>query len=276
MTQKKNAFKVTLLGLTDSERRVVKSLCMLSSNRPRSYQVLQQPEDPSGADIWIVDGRNNAAMDALEAVRADRRIPAIIVDNQPSSSDYESCIGRPIVASRLLGALDMLVTQALDYFPELVIGDSGTNLATSTREQIAQALHKSLPSKRYTALVVDDSATIRKQVEIALRIQDIEAVCVDSAEAAQKLLISHQFDLIFLDVVLPGGTDGYQICRAIKKSPDHRDTPVIMLTGKSSPFDRVRGSLAGCDTYLTKPVENQTFNAVLKKYLKSPKVALAV
>ena len=276
MTQAKKPFTITLLGLTESERRVVKSLCMLSRSRPRSYHVLQQPDDPTRADIWIVDGKNRAAMDALEAIRTQQRLPAIIVDNHQPSSDDESCIGRPIVASRLLGALDLLVTKALDYFPELIIGDGNGNLVTATREQLTQAMQKRLPTRRHTALVVDDSVTIRKQVELALRLQEVEAVCVESAEAAEKLLIANQFDLIFLDVVLPGGADGYQICRAIKKSPDHKDTPVIMLTGKSSPFDRVRGSLAGCDTYLIKPVENQTFNAVLKKYLKSPKVALAV
>lgn len=276
MTQTKNTFTVTLMGLTESERRVVKSLCMLSRNRPRSYQVLQQPDDPTGADIWIVDGKNEAALESLATLRRARRVPAIIVDHHPSSADDESCIGRPIVASRLLGALDLLVTKALDYFPELVIGDGGGNLATSSKGQFAQVLDKSLPSRRHTALVVDDSVTIRKQVELALRLQEVEAICADSAEAARTLLANQRFDLIFLDVVLPGGADGYQICRSIKKNPDHKDTPVVMLTGKSSPFDRVRGSLAGCDTYLIKPVENQTFNAVLKKYLKSPKVALAV
>jgi twitching motility two-component system response regulator PilG len=44
-------------------------------------------------------------------------------------------------------------------------------------------------------------------------------------------------------------------------------TPVVMLTSKSSPFDRLRGSLAGCDNYLVKPVDKAEFEAVLNKYL---------
>jgi twitching motility two-component system response regulator PilG len=45
-----------------------------------------------------------------------------------------------------------------------------------------------------------------------------------------------------------------------------KQTPVVMLTSKSSPFDRVRGSLAGCNSYLTKPVDYQEFKQVLGKY----------
>jgi twitching motility two-component system response regulator PilG len=73
------------------------------------------------------------------------------------------------------------------------------------------------------------------------------------------------YDIIFLDVILPGA-DGYQVCKHIKKNPLLKQTPVVMLTSKASPFDRVRGSLAGCDTYLTKPVDYQEFKQVLEKY----------
>jgi len=276
MMHKKATFAVMILGLTDSERRVVKSLCMLSCNRPRSYKVVSGV-DADQADVCIVDGRDGGAIEALKAARLKRKVPAIVVDSPAPSNEYDLSIGRPIVASRLLNTLDLLVTKALDYFPELVIGGGGAAGAThSGKSQFADALHAAPRIKHHTALVVDDSVTIRKQVELALRMHDIEATCAETGESAMAFLATRHFDLIFLDVVLPGGTDGYQICRSIKKSSVHKNTPVIMLTGKSSPFDRVRGSLAGCDPYLTKPVENHTFNTVLKKYLKTPEVAIAV
>lgn len=77
----------------------------------------------------------------------------------------------------------------------------------------------------------------------------------------------NNYDLIFLDVVLPG-IDGYQLCKSLKRGKDKKKTPVIMLTSKSSPFDRVKGALAGCDAYLTKPVKQETFQKVVKKYLR--------
>ena len=272
---KKVTFAVKLLGLTDSECRVVKSLCMLSCNRPRSYKFLP-PMDGDQADVWIIDGKNEGAVEALRTARAKRRVPAIVIDAAGPSAEYDSHMGRPIVASRLFSTLDLLVTKELDYYPELVIGGGSASPSSSSDSQFADALNAASHSRRHTALVVDDSVTIRKQVELALRLHDIEATCADTGESAMSLLAIRQFDLIFLDVVLPDGTDGYQICRSIKKSSIHKSTPVIMLTGKSSPFDRVRGSLAGCNTYLTKPVENHTFNAVLKKYLKTPAIAIAV
>ncbi|MFZ1829065.1 MAG: response regulator, partial [Candidatus Competibacteraceae bacterium] len=58
-------------------------------------------------------------------------------------------------------------------------------------------------------------------------------------------------------------------CKTIKKDKDKKKTPVIMLTSKSSPFDRIRGALAGCNTYITKPVSQSSFQKVVKKYLKS-------
>ena len=158
---------------------------------------------------------------------------------------------------------------------ELVIGSTGAGAPTAAHASVTAAPAMAAVRRQHMALVVDDSPTIRKQIELALRLAGVEAVCAETAEAASEALSHSAYDLIFLDVVLPGDTDGYQICRAIKRSKSHRDTPVVMLTGRSSTFDRVRGSLAGCDTYLTKPVENETFRAVLKKYLRSADTAVA-
>ncbi len=61
--------------------------------------------------------------------------------------------------------------------------------------------------------------------------------------------------------------DGYQICRTIKRAKKTKGTPVIMLTGKASPIDRVKGKLVGCDAYLTKPVDHVKFDKVVQTYL---------
>lgn len=270
---KKGTFSIAMLGLTDSERRVVRSLCVVSSSRPRAYAVAAE-SSAEQADLWIVDGSDPNSLARLGAVRTKRRLPALVVGPTEPAAGGDACIRRPLVASRLLSALDLLVTKDLAYMPELVIG-GGSSASEPGGEPLANALETATKPKRFTALVVDDSATIRKQIELALKLHDIEPTCAETGEAAMALLGQHQYDLIFLDVVLPGEADGYQICRSIKKNKAHRATPVIMLTGRSSTFDRVRGSLAGCDTYLTKPVENHTFNSVLKKYLKDADTATA-
>ncbi|MFD2113184.1 response regulator [Thiorhodococcus fuscus] len=274
MMPKKSTFTIMLLGLKESERRVLKSLCMLSGNRPRSYKIVSAM-DADHADFWVVDGRDATALASLRSARMTRQIPVMVVDPSDFPDEYDASIGRPIVASRLLSAFDLLVGKTLGETSPLPAGEAVP--PAPVPKPASNGVHDAPlmdHGRRHTALVVDDSLTIRTQVELALREHAVEATCAETAEAAMALLATRYFDVIFLDVVLPGGMDGYQICRSIKKSGVHKRTPVIMLTGKSSPFDRVRGSLAGCDTYLVKPVESNTFTAILKKYLKAPEVAI--
>lgn len=122
----------------------------------------------------------------------------------------------------------------------------------------------------FRALVVDDSPTVRIKIEQELRPAGVVTDCVESGEQALMMLQKQEYDLVFLDIVLPGA-DGYEICRQIKHNRDTKRLPVIMLTSKSSPFDRIRGSLAGCSTYLTKPVDHATFHATVEKYLAAAK-----
>lgn len=117
-----------------------------------------------------------------------------------------------------------------------------------------------------TALVVDDSLPVRIQMKLALQGLADEVEFAETGEEAVELLARRTFTIVFLDVILPG-RDGYDICKSIKQDPRHRDTPVVMLTSNSSPADRVKGKLAGCDTYLIKPVKRAVFEEVVKDYL---------
>jgi DNA-binding response OmpR family regulator len=62
--------------------------------------------------------------------------------------------------------------------------------------------------------------------------------------------------------------DGYKLTREIKRNIEYKSTPVIILTSQSSPFDRARGALAGCDTFLTKPVDLKRFYDASAKMLR--------
>jgi len=63
------------------------------------------------------------------------------------------------------------------------------------------------------------------------------------------------------------GMDGYAACKSIKRTSLNKNTPVVMLTSKSSSFDKFKGMLAGCDTYLTKPINHNEFKQVTEKHL---------
>lgn len=113
-------------------------------------------------------------------------------------------------------------------------------------------------------MVVDDSASVRKQLEIELTHFAADVDFAASARQAIELSDAHDYALIFLDVVLPDW-DGYQICKRIKsRSPS---TVVIMVTGKATAADKLKGALAGCNAYLIKPVGRQIFQAAVQQYL---------
>jgi twitching motility two-component system response regulator PilG len=63
------------------------------------------------------------------------------------------------------------------------------------------------------------------------------------------------------------GIDGYQVCKLIKSNKAAQKTAVVMLTSKDSPFDKIRGSMSGCDAYLTKPVDEEKLLETISKFL---------
>ncbi len=128
-----------------------------------------------------------------------------------------------------------------------------------------------LPGGRHAAplraLVVDDSPTVRAQLSnVILRI-GMQCDLADGAAAALARLDAGRYDLIVVDVLMPD-MDGYKLTREIKRGRSHKHTPVIILTSQSSPFDRARGALAGCDIYLTKPVGSKAFFDAATKALR--------
>lgn len=113
-------------------------------------------------------------------------------------------------------------------------------------------------------LVVDDSPTIRKIVEITLKREGYRVNTCDSAMKAFSSINDDRPDLVLLDVMLPV-MDGYQVCQVIRKK--YRNIPVIMLTSKDGFFDKMRGKMAGSTLYMTKPFEPRDLVAVVERYI---------
>jgi CheY-like chemotaxis protein len=122
-------------------------------------------------------------------------------------------------------------------------------------------------AQRLRVLVVDDSPTVRRQLSVAFDRMGIASEAVDSAAAALEQLAVQHFDLALLDIVMPD-MDGYRLTREIRRNRALRQLPIIILTSRSSPFDLARGALAGCDTYLTKPVPYRALEAAVRKQLR--------
>lgn len=265
----KKTFSVAALGIPEQEQRVLRNIFKLSLYRPHAY-MLTAADHTQPVDILIVDADDTQALTAWRSFRSHNSgtaaVPTVMVTQQQPTSTHPYCIRRPFVATRILSILDQVALKELRYIPEIVIGAS-TEPSASEMDALKQAVQETAQQPQYTALIVDDSRPVRKQIELELELFGIQSDMAETGEQALDLLDRKTYDIIFLDVVLPG-VDGYKICKTIKKDKAAKETPVIMLTGKSSPFDRIRGTFAGCDTYLTKPVAHDSFHKVIKKYLR--------
>lgn len=122
------------------------------------------------------------------------------------------------------------------------------------------------------ALVVDDSTTLRRLMELILVPLGVDIDFVDNGEHAVELAKRNNYDIVFLDILLPG-IDGYRVCKTIKGDKRTKDMRVVMLTSKKSAIDKVRGMMAGTDVYLTKPVDRVDLLRAIDKCL--PRIDLS-
>ena len=102
------------------------------------------------------------------------------------------------------------------------------------------------------ALVVEDDPAIRELLRLHLGLAGFEVEEVGDGREALDRARAERFDLLLLDVMLPG-LDGVSLCRAVRGGGPNMDTPVLMLTARDTESDKVVGLESGADDYLTKP-----------------------
>jgi CheY-like chemotaxis protein len=102
-------------------------------------------------------------------------------------------------------------------------------------------------------LLADDSASVRKIVEMTFAAEGIDVTSVGDAQSAMLTFIDLQPDIVLLDVGL-SGTSGYQICEMIKQDEGTKNIPVLLLVGAYEPFDEGLAKQSAADGYFTKPL----------------------
>jgi DNA-binding response OmpR family regulator len=101
---------------------------------------------------------------------------------------------------------------------------------------------------------VDDDELILISLEDLLRNAGYDIRCSSSGREALALAGRETFDMVILDVVMPG-MSGLDVCRALRADPAYASTPIVLFTAKSSPADRERGADAGATAFLPKPYD---------------------
>lgn len=117
------------------------------------------------------------------------------------------------------------------------------------------------------ALIVEDEASIREIVRLHLSLAGFETEEVADGRTALDRVRTDPFDLVVLDVMLPG-VDGVTICRAMRSSGPNQRAGVLMLTARDTEPDKVIGLESGADDYLTKPFGVREFMARVSAILR--------
>jgi len=119
--------------------------------------------------------------------------------------------------------------------------------------------------KRPCLLVVDDDREIRDLLSPLLTRSGYKVITAADERSMQEALVSWHVDLVILDVMLPG-TDGFSICRNLRVTAAH--LPIIMLTARGDPTDRIVGLEIGADDYIPKPFDVRELEARVRAVLR--------
>lgn len=246
-------YTVALQGFSEFERNALASFFRLGQQRVPAYV---QCSSPVESDFVIADADNHAA---LNAVNDAHRIQDTIFIGARAPAGAPACLPRPIEPTRILRELDLLLEarlalldepRAIDLAPKpprVLSGDGG---------------------QHGDVLVLDDSRIALKFLQSRLQGLGYRVHAVQSADEAMALLETQPFSLVFVDIDLghDSALDGLAVCQHLKRRLRHPGgiaPRVAVVTGSTSPVDRVRGDLAGCDAYLTKPLMEAEFMTAL-------------
>lgn len=238
--------KLLVKGFQLFEQRIIETTARLSANRTPHLTLLSE-EQLSSADIIIIDAQDDEAMQWATANNQilDNCVVIWVDREEPLTSRKHSLLNRPVLWVNLpITMARILEEQSMDEVQEEEKAEIAS--LSAAKETLA------------SLLVVDDSKAIRDYLAEILRKRNYHVTAVESGEDAIEEAKAQEFDCVLMDVLMPG-IDGYKACREIRRiKRAGKPTPVVMLTSKASPFDKIRGKMAGCNAYLTKPVKIKT------------------
>jgi DNA-binding response OmpR family regulator len=120
---------------------------------------------------------------------------------------------------------------------------------------------------RQTVLLVEDDARLGAMVSEYLGRHDLDVTVIPDGERGLAALRRGRFDVVLLDVMLPG-VDGFEVCRRIRAAPEWAALPVLMLTARGEDVDKIVGLELGADDYLAKPFNPRELLARIRAVLR--------
>lgn len=278
MTTKKDIYTVEVIGFSQTELTVLASVFELSSRRVPKFARHNTPGIPP--DILLIDANDMDAVRLLQERNSSGLIPTILIGDSNRGTHWP-VLPRPIRWMKLFQTFDAAIAPPANDAPVKAVevvtarpvqertSASAPASPTPVDNKIGSEISGTWRAQNIrtdSVLVVDDNHTVREFMKSKLATFGFNVDYAESGEQAIGFTGQKHYACIFLDVIMPG-IDGYQVCKLIKSNRSAQKTAVVMLTSKDSPFDKIRGSMSGCDAYLTKPVDEEKLLETIAKFL---------
>ena len=268
------SLRLLVKGFTGFDMRLLEAVVKLSKRRNPSLELIDGAVR-AASDVVMIDGKDEEAVAWAHTQQdwlAKRAVVWVDAERELTQSQYHTSLQRPVNWT----SLPVIISQAMDnatHCAEAAAAQAASYaqaveiVQKAQAAQMAQADQVMEQGNAPAILVVDDSAAVRGHLESALKAVGYDVTAVDSGETAIMAVNMKNYACILMDVLMPG-IDGYEACRKIKAMPAQKGSrpAIVMLTSKSSPFDRIRGKMAGCDAYLAKPVQRSHLMQVLAQH----------
>jgi twitching motility two-component system response regulator PilG len=245
---------VGILGFSAEEERKLNKIFKLSQQYDRSYQ---------RSDMASSEAVQLLLVKKTVTFNPQQQVPVVMVGKEPAANNEFYYIRGVLLPSRVLPILDKV-----ELSPFIDNSDSAVEQTVIAENNHLSILNSTATAADLQVLVVDDSVMMQKTVQLELDKATIPLAVdfADSGEIALEKVKQKKYDFIFLDVMMPG-IDGFETCSQIRKLEGMAKTPIIMLTSKTSALDEVKGLMAGCTTYLTKPFVHDEFHKMLERIM---------
>lgn len=153
-----------------------------------------------------------------------------------------------------------------DNRPPTYSAATASNSATSVATPAAEIPAPPSAKDTYTIACIDDSPTVLRAIDEFLDDKMFSVLMISDPVKALMQVIRNKPDLILLDVTMPN-LDGYELCSLLRRHPEFKNVPIIMVTSNTGLIDRAKAKLVRASGYLTKPFNQSDLLKIIFKHL---------
>lgn len=252
-------YRVALLGFSLFERSTLATYFRLAAPRDPGFELVSARD---GSDFILADADDAAS---VQLVLTTERLGETVFIGSQAPEGAVAWMMRPIDPLQVMRELDAML--------QLRQGGAEPAAAKTPAARPAPAEQPPAPPTGPAALLVDDSALALRFLASRLQPWGLAVECVSSSGKAVERLAQRNYEFVFIDVELGAESelDGLALCQHIKRNHPLAGSVLVMVSAHHSELDRVRGTLAGCDAYLGKPLQAAELERLLlRQGLKPP------